>query len=144
MVKSLTEWAESALKDIWLFSDQVEIKNAKGIVITRDVKKERELAIGLINANNAKELYDIARQVCPVGTIIEEYDEDFWTKLYSDKSKVINVHLTKALIDERLMKSAKYLLEVLSKRSKNWKDDTQGKGIEVKANEGTHITFTIE
>lgn len=135
------DWAENALKDIQLFKDVIEVTNSRGITLTRDVSRERRLALGLINSNSPLDLYDVARQYCPPGTIIDDYDEDQWKPLFLDKSKMAEVELTTQLLDERTGKGAKVLLDILQKRMNNWKDTD--KKVEVKTNEGTEIIFTL-
>ena len=138
--KTLFEWATEALQTIYLWTDEVSFSRNTTSVVTRNVARERKLAISLINAGAPRDFYDCARQLCPVGTIIEPFEKDDWESLYNDKVKLVFTELTKGLLDERFSKSAKILLDILGKRSENWKE--KEKTATVKTPDTT-ITFTI-
>lgn len=141
-VKQLTDWAKDALSEIYLWDDVVEKRSKKvNAVLTRDVTRERKLAIAIINCANGQELYDVSKQLCPVGTIIEDYDEAFWTRLYSEKRQLVTVELTKSLLDERNRTSASVLLKILERRDRrHWAEE---KKVDVKANDTAPISISI-
>ena len=140
---TLFEWSTKALENIYLWKDEIEIYNKKvNATITRNVEKERKLSISLINCASPDDLYDCARQYCPIGTVIEPIENNDWTSLYNDKTKMVFAELTKSLIDERNGKSAKILLEILSRRLETWKENKKTATVSTDGT-ATHITFEI-
>lgn len=138
---TLIEWATKALENIELFQDVIEVTASNGVKLTRNVAKERNLAIGLINSDCAEDFYGVAKQVCPVGTVIEPYYDYDWVNLYNDKMKLAQVALTKALLDERVSKSANILMKVLEKRDRShWADN---KTVDVKTTDNQPISINI-
>lgn len=141
---TLYEWALIALKDIYLWEDVVEkIDPRTNAKLTKQVHRERKLAISLINSATPEDFYTCARQVCPPGTIIEPYEVNTWPTLFDEKTKLVYLELTKGLIDERFCKSAKVLFDILTKRLDTWKD--KSKEVSVKTNDdgGLNVTFTV-
>lgn len=119
----LIEWAKAQFKDgIELFSDtKVIVKN--GVTLNRDVTRLRKCSIGLISAATAEDWYNICRLNCDVGTTIEPFDDE-WKALYKDMLLLAKATLTETLIDERNCKSAKTLLDILERRSRDeWNKD---------------------
>lgn len=150
MTNKLYDWAKEVFKDgVELFSDnKTIIKNS--VTLNRDVTKLHKCSIGLISASNAEDWYNICRLNCDVGTIIEPFDER-WVSLYNDMLLLVKATLTETLIDERNCKSAKTLLDILERRSKQeWSTDK--KVTEIKAesvpdnnnNSPFNITFTVK
>ena len=81
---------------------------------------------------------------CPVGIVIEDYDESKWKPLYEDTLALVRNELTRALLRERNAKSAKVLLDMMSKRdSEHWGDKPKTQTAEVKDGDKT-ITFRFE
>lgn len=110
--------------------EKVIMKN--NVTLKRDTHILRQLCLGAISTDNSREWYLICRLHCPVGTIIEDYDETRWTPLYEEYVAMCRVELTKALMTERSNKSANILMKVLEKRDKNhWSDS---KTVDVKSN----------
>lgn len=138
---TLTEWTEANLKTINLFSDET-VDVSTGAVCKKS-PKIRELAISVITSNTAREFYDAARQLCPVGTILEEFDETWWTSIWTDKTIICRMLLTKAMIDERFRRSAEMLMKILEKRTEHFADKSKQKTVEVKnADSSLNIVFT--
>lgn len=119
----LIEWTKEQFKDgIELFSDTKLIVK-KGVTLNRDVTKLRKCSIGLISAATAEDWYNICRLNCDVGTTIEPFDDE-WKVLYKDMLLLAKATLTETLIDERNCKSAKTLLDILERRSRDeWNKD---------------------
>lgn len=149
MTNKLYEWTKELFKDgIELFSDtKIIVKN--GVSLNRDVTKLRKCSIGLISSATPEDWYNICRLNCEVGTIIEPFDER-WVSLYNDMLLLVKTTLTETLIDERNCKSAKTLLDILERRSKQeWALDkkvTEIKAESTDANNSSpfNITFTVK
>lgn len=143
MTNKLYEWTKELFKDgIELFSDtRIIVKN--GVSLNRDVTKLRKCSIGLISSATAEDWYNICRLNCDVGTIIEPFDER-WNDLYNDMLLLVKATLTETLIDERNCKSAKTLLDILERRSKQeWAPDQKQLKVEQKEDKNLSITFDI-
>lgn len=126
---TLIEWVKDVFKhrDVELFEDEKVIQK-NGMTVTRDVKKLHELSLGIVTANDASEWYRVCRLHCPVGTLIEDYDEVTWTELFEDVSTLVRAELVKTLLKERFAKSAKTLLDLMERRDKSHfskNDDTK-------------------
>lgn len=126
-----------------LFRDQIIQTNDKGVSITRNTERLRKMSLGIVSCNNAEEWYNLVRQVCVPGTIIEPYNEE-WNKLYEDYTLLVRNSLTLQLLQERRERSAKTLLDILARRDKShWSEDK--KSLEVSTgNETKTITFKFE
>lgn len=118
---------------IELFSDQKIVIGKKGATITRNTEKLRQISLGAISSNDSKEWYLVCRLNAPVGTILEDYDETYWENKYNEVVSLCRLELTKALLQERNMKSAKVLLDILTKRDKeHWGDTSKHISIDTK------------
>lgn len=140
---TIYEWTKELFKDgVELFSDnKIIVKN--GVTLNRDVTKLRKCSIGLISSSNSEDWYNICRLNCEVGTIIEQFDER-WESLYNDMLLLVKATLTETLIDERNCKSAKTLLDILERRSKQeWAPDQKQLKVEQKEDKNLSITFDI-
>lgn len=142
---TLYEWVKDLFKDgVELFSDEIFITNDKGVTIKRNTKLLRELSLGIISSNDSKEWYRICRLNCPIGTIIEDYNEFEWTNLYDDITALVRNRLTKELLKERGSKAAQTLLNILSKRDKgHWGEEPKQLKVEQKEDKSLNITFDI-
>lgn len=138
----LSEWTEKALNMICLWDDDVVLTNDKGVTVKRNVARERRVAMALITCANPEEFYNTVRQLCPVSTEIDEYSPIFDT-IYNDKLKLVEIELTKSLLEERFNKSAKILLDVLQTRIKNWKKEDKANTLTLENKEGAKIIFEI-
>lgn len=140
---TLIEWAKDIFRngpELWY--DEKTVTNEKGVSMKRDTSRLRECSLGLVSANTPEEWYRIVRLNCPAGTVIEEYAEDSWKQLYDDMLSLVRNQLTKALLTERNGKSAKVLMDILSKRdAEHWAD--KQKSIEMKHGD-TEIKFKFE
>lgn len=144
MTNTLYDWTVALFKNgVELFSnEQFIIKN--NTTIRRDCTKLKKCSIGVISAKDSRAWYDVCRLNCDVGTIIEEYDETKWNKLYNDVLTLVKLSLTECLIKERQSKSAKVLLDILERRAKSeWADEKTTKSAEIKKGEET-IKFIFE
>lgn len=123
-----------------LFLDKQVYTNEKGITLTRDTRRLREMSLGLISSNSSQEWYNICRLNCVPGTIIEPY-EDKWDILYQDMLILARNALLRALLSERDKSSAKTLLTILERRDAiKW---SQNKQVEVKSEKDNNITISI-
>jgi hypothetical protein len=139
---TLTKWAEEQLEKINLFEDKSI--SPTGAIVNHPASK-REMCIAVITSDNAYELYMSAKNLCPVGTIIEDYEEQWWNELLENKSSVCKVLLTKALLDERFRKAAETLLKLLERRySKHFDNTVKAKTVSVenKTDSSLNIVFT--
>ena len=142
---TLYEWVKDIVKDgVELFTDEITITNDKGVRITRNTKVLREISLGIISTNNSKEWYRLCRLNCPVGTIIEEYEDVKWNDLYEDTATLVRNRLTKELIKERNNKSATTLLSILERRDKDrWKKDEKQTSVKATTSQGINLEFSI-
>lgn len=125
-----------------LFRNEIEIVR-KGTTIKRNTERLRKMSLGLVSCNDSNEWYSLCRQVCPAGTIIEEYTDD-WKPLFDDLVILVQNQLTLQLLQERREKSAKTLLDILARRDKqHWGEDKGTKTAEIKKGDET-ITFKFE
>lgn len=140
---TLYEWTKELFKDgVELFSD-VKVITKNGVTLSRDVTKLRKCSIGLISSATPEDWYNICRLNCEVGTVIEPFDER-WAPLYSDMLLLVKATLTETLIDERNCKSAKTLLDILERRSKQeWAPESKQLKVEQKEGKNLSITFDI-
>lgn len=142
---TLLEWTRDTLKDgVELFSDEKLIFNGKAQV-TRNVQKLRAISLGVISSEGAEEWYKICRLTCPVGTVMVDFkiDREAWEELYSDTLALVRNELTKSLLNERCMKSAKVLIEVLARRDKtHWSDDSRDTVVKAEGN-GISLEFQV-
>lgn len=138
---TLQEWTTESLKHIDLFGDEtVDVKTG---AVLRKSPRIRELAISVITSNTSREFYDAARQLCPVGTVIDVYDEEWWNNIWQDKTILCRMLLTKAMIDERFKRSAEMLMKILEKRTEHFADKSKQKTVEVKnADSSLNIVFS--
>lgn len=144
---TLYEWVKDLFKDgVELYNDEIIITNDKGVSLKRNTKLLRELSLGIISSNDSKEWYRICRLNCPVGTIIEDYNEFDWTNLYDDITALVRNRLTKELIKERGSKAAQTWLNILSRRDKeHWEDNSKNKSTTIKASNdnGIKLEFVV-
>ena len=140
---TLIKWTENIFKDgVELFEDE-HIITKNGVTIKRDCTKLHKCSIGLISADTPEAWYTVCRLNCPVGTIIEPFDER-WNSLYNDLLILTKLSLTERLVTERHNKSAKTLLDILERRAKSeWGKDNQQLKIEQKEDKSLNITFDI-
>lgn len=125
-----------------LFRDEITIAKDNAIV-KRNTQRLRRMSLGLISCNNSNEWYNLCRQVCEPGTIIEDFTDE-WTYLFNDYTILVRNQLTLQLLQERREKSAKTLLDILSRRDKeHWADEKTTKSAEIKKGEET-IKFIFE
>lgn len=145
---TLIEWTKDTLKDgIELWQDEWIKQKKTGVALRRDVSKLRTICLGVVSCDTVEEWYKICRLTCPVGTVIEglEVNKAEWTSLYDDTVTLVRNELTKSLLRERSMKSAKVLLEVLSRRDKShWAEQKGEKSISVTdPSKSIDIKFTV-
>lgn len=144
-MKTLYDWVKNETKNgPELLEDEIFITSSKGATVRKDTRRLREISLGCISSNNAKEFYSVCRLNCPPGTVIEEYNEDKWVSLYDDMTLLCRNKLTKLLLDERSNKSAKTLMEILSKRDKDhWSEEKTTRTAEIQKGDET-IKFIFE
>lgn len=139
---TLYEWVKDLFKNgVELFNDSIQIES-KGVILTRDTKKLKECSIAIISSKDSKEWYNVCRLQCPVGVIIDEYN-DIWNNLYEDVLSLVKLKLTQTLINERANKSARTLLDILERRSREeWHKDGTSKEVKVES-KSQDINITI-
>lgn len=139
-MKTLYDWTKEEIKNgPELLNDEVFITSSKGATVRRDVKRLREISLGCVSSNNAKEWYSICRLSCPSGTVIEDYDETKWVQLFEDMTLLCRNKLTRLLLDERANKSAKTLMDILTKRDKeHWAEEKTTKTATATINKETN------
>lgn len=144
---NIIEYTKDALKNgVELFNDEIFMTNAQGITVRRNTAKLRAICLGAISSNDAKEWYRVCRLSSPVGTIIEPFEDNeaTWNELFNDTIALVRCELTKCLLKERAAKSAKTLLDILSKRDKeHWADDKVKKDLSIKSPGPIDVTFTV-
>lgn len=119
-----------------------------GATVRKDVKKLRELSLGIIGCNDSHEWYRICRHHAPAGTVLEEYDEDRWHHTFEDFRALVRTELTKSMLTEDNSKKAKLLLDVLERRdAEHYAKKDSGKQVSVtqtdSENKTTSITFKV-
>ena len=138
---TLLDYVTDTLKDgPELFVDEKLVTASNGVKLTRDCTRLRAISLGVISSNTPSEWYRICRLSCPVGIVIEDYDEAKWKPLYEDTLALVRNELTRALLRERNAKSAKVLLDIMSKRDSEHWDNSKESSVELKHGEQT-ITF---
>lgn len=140
---NLTDWVKDELKNgVELWIDE-KIVTQNGAQLKRNVKRLREICLGIISSNSPEEWYRLCRLNAPVGTVIVPYDEAVWTELFNDTTALVRNELTKALLKERAAKSAQTLLSVLQKRDKeHWSDNPKTTQIKAEG-QGVNLEFTV-
>lgn len=119
-----------------------------GATVRRDCRKLKELSLGIVGCNDSREFYRIARHLAPVGTALEDYEEQRWFNIFEDTRALVRMELTKAMLTEDNSKKAKLLLDVLERRdSEHWKKQETGKAVSVTQTDSesktTSITFQV-
>ena len=138
---TLLDYVKDTFKDgPELWQDEKYITNAQGVTIKRDVKRLREMSLGLLSSSSAEEWYRICRLNCPPGTIIEDYIDE-WIELFNDQLSLARNELTKMLLKERANKSAKTLFDILERRDRTHWAKEESKTAEIKKSDGETITF---
>lgn len=138
---TLLEYVKNELKNgTELFHDE-KVITKNNVALTRDTRILRQMCLGAISTDNSHEFYLVCRLHCPVGTVIEDYDETKWAPVYDEYVAMCRVELTKALMDERNAKSAAILLKILEKRDRNhWGDKRE---VSVAGDDGQAISISI-
>lgn len=128
---TLTEYLEQNFKHITL-STQILSKGTTLSVPEINV----DLTVGLISTDNKDEFKKLVFNYIPVGTIIDEIDDDWYeTKLLA----VRNMLTKKLLTDPR----AKSYLDILERRDKaRWSKDAKQTLVKAESN-GINLEFTI-
>lgn len=144
---NILEYTKDTLKNgVELFNDEIVMTNSQGITVRRNTAKLRAICLGAISSNDAKEWYRVCRLSSPVGTIIEPFEDNeaAWNELFNDTIALARCELTKCLLKERAAKSAKTLLDILTKRDKeHWADDKVKKDLSIKSPGPIDVTFTV-
>lgn len=129
---TLSEWLRDNFKHITL-STQILSKGTTLSVPELNV----DLTVGLISTDNKDEFKKLVFNYIPVGTIIDEIDDEWYeTKLLA----VRNMLTKKLLTDPR----AKSYLDILERRDKaRWAKDTKQTSIKAESN-GINLEFVIK
>lgn len=124
---TLTEWLDKTFK-------HVTIDETIGTLTVPKINIA--LTIGLISTSNKEEFKDLCFNYLPVGTIIDEIDDDWY------KRKVL---LVRNILTEKLLtdKRAKHYLDILERRDKeHWQDTSKSKEVKVES-KSQDINITI-
>lgn len=137
----LLDWVKEQFKDgVELFSDTKQVTR-NNVTLSRDCKRLRACSVGLISSKDAQEWYNVCRLNCEPGTIIEAFNDE-WIAVYNDNLTLVKLQLTQSLLDERFNKSAKTLMDILERRSKDeWAKDQKSLTVSQKDKE-LSISFT--
>ena len=118
----LSEWLDTNFKHVTI-SDTI-ISNGSIITVP---KINVALTIGLISTSNKDEFKDLCFNYLPVGTIIDEIDDDW----YRRKVLLVRNVLTEKLLTD---KRAKHFLDILERRDKeHWQDTSKAKELKVES-----------
>lgn len=123
----LTEWLDKTFK-------HVTIDETIGTLTVPKINIA--LTIGLISTSNKGEFKELCFNYLPVGTIIDEIDDDWY------KRKVL---LVRNILTEKLLtdKRAKHYLDILERRDKeHWQDTSKSKEVKVES-KSQDINITI-
>lgn len=128
---TLTEWLEQNFKHITL---STQISNKLTTLTVPEVNVD--LTVGLISTDNKAEFKQLVFNYIPVGTIIDEIDDEWYqTKLLA----VRNMLTKKLLTDPR----AKAYLDVLERRDKTrWSKESKQTSIKAES-QGVNLEFII-
>lgn len=124
---TLTQWLDKTFK-------HVTIDETIGTLTVPKINIA--LTIGLISTSNKEEFKELCFNYLPVGTIIDEIDDDWY------KRKVL---LVRNILTEKLLtdKRAKYYLDILERRDReHWQDTSKSKEVKVES-KSQDINITI-
>lgn len=124
---TLTQWLDKTFK-------HVTIDETIGTLTVPKINIA--LTIGLISTSNKEEFKELCFNYLPVGTIIDEIDDDWY------KRKVL---LVRNILTEKLLtdKRAKHYLDILERRDKeHWQDTSKSKEVKVES-KSQDINITI-
>lgn len=131
---TIVQWVKDLFrKGPELFKDEeIYVDKGSKATVTRDLTTLKACSLGIVSCDDAKDWYLICRHHCPVGTVIEDYDESIWKPMFEELRVIVRAQLTSALLTQRNSKGAKILLDVLARRDReHWEKDP--KSIEVTA-----------
>jgi hypothetical protein len=123
----LTEWLDKTFK-------HVTIDETIGTLTVPKINIA--LTIGLISTSNKEEFKELCFNYVPVGTIIDEIEDDWY------KRKVL---LVRNILTEKLLtdKRARHYLDILERRDKeHWQDTSKSKEVKVES-KSQDINITI-
>lgn len=126
-IGTLTQWLDKTFK-------HVTIDETIGTLTVPKINIA--LTIGLISTSNKEEFKELCFNYLPVGTIIDEIDDDWY------KRKVL---LVRNILTEKLLtdKRAKHYLDILERRDKeHWQDTSKSKEVKVES-KSQDINITI-
>lgn len=128
---TLKDYIEQNFKHVTLST-----KIVKGDTVLRVPELNVDLTVGLISTNNKEEFQKLCFNYVPVGTIINELDQDW----YDAKLLMCRNLLTKELLTNP---RAKQYLDILERRDKDrWSRET--KQLKVEQNNGNlNIEFEV-
>lgn len=124
---TLTQWLDKTFK-------HVTIDETIGTLTVPKINIA--LTIGLISTSSKAEFKELCFNYVPVGTIIDEIDDDWY------KRKVL---LVRNILTEKLLtdKRAKHYLDILERRDKeHWQDTSKSKEVKVES-KSQDINITI-
>lgn len=124
----------------WLKNNFVHVTLSEQIGTLLVKKFNVDLTVGLISTNNKEEFAKLAFTYVPVGTIIDEIDDEWY------ETKILQVRnlLTSMTLLNGSNKFADRLLEILARRDKeHWSKEGKQVKVEQKEDKTLNITFDI-
>lgn len=150
----IMDWAKTTLKAINLFNANNVITskfNNFKLKLTAEesrFERNRRISLSLISCETPEEFYNVCRQLCPPGTIIDEYEsiKTQCEELFTNKVQLAKIELFRGLLDAQNSKKAELLLKVLERRDRSrWAESQKQLKIEQKkTEEDSPESLTIE
>lgn len=124
----LTEWLDKNYKHVTLYR-QIDTLAVPEINV--------DLTVGMISTANKEEFKKLCFNYIPVGTIIDEIDDEW----YEVKLLAVRNYLTKRLLID---KNSRHYLDILERRDKDrWAKEQKQLKVEQKEDNRLNITFDI-
>lgn len=127
-IGTLTQWLSSKFTHL-TFDKQI------GTLVVPDINID--LTVGLISTSNKEEFAKLCFTYAPVGTIIDEIDDDW----YEGKVLAVRNLLAKKVITDS---KYKYYLDILERRDRDrWKKDEKQTSVKATTNQGINLEFVV-
>ena len=124
----LSEWLDKNYKHVTLYR-QIDTLAVPEINV--------DLTVGMISTANKEEFKKLCFNYVPVGTIIDEIDDEW----YEVKLLAVRNYLTKRLLID---KNSRHYLDILERRDKErWSKEQKQLKVEQKEDKNLSITFDV-
>ncbi len=124
----LSEWLDKNYKHVTLYR-QIDTLAVPEINV--------DLTVGMISTANKEEFKKLCFNYVPVGTIIDEIDDEW----YEVKLLAVRNYLTKRLLVD---KNSRHYLDILERRDKErWSKEQKQLKVEQKEDKNLSITFDV-